>query len=104
MDSQGGGTDGAVERSELGVDHQRCAGGWSKSVEALLKAPEEDVAKNSKCPGQDDLLRVKGAVQLVEGQPECLRDLVQESQHDLIPRLRGLNQGLHGDLRPGRTG
>ena len=62
MDSQGRGADGAVERSELGIDHQRCAGGWSKSVEALLEAPEEDVAKDSECPGLNDLLRVKGAV------------------------------------------
>jgi len=85
MDSEGRGADGAVERSELGVDHQRCAGRWSKRVEALLEAPEEDVAKNRKRPRQYDLLRVEGAVQLVENLRKRMRDLVQEPSTTSFP-------------------
>ena len=97
------GADGAVERPQSGIHHRRSAAGGSKGVKALFKGLEETLAKGSKRSRQDDLLRVEGAVQLVEDQAECLRDPVQETQHHLVTRQRGLKQRLEGRVGLGRA-
>ena len=98
MHRERGSADRAVEWPQLRVHHRRHAARRRKELEAVLERLEENVAKDSKGACQNDFLRVKGAVQLVEGQPERRRDPVQETQHDLVPGQRGLEQGFHGRL------
>src|SRR5208283_4883031 len=77
VDSEGGSADGAVESSQSGINHSRRARAAGESLEVLLQALEERVAEEGQHAGQDNLLGVEGAIQLVEGQSQGARDPVQ---------------------------